>query len=140
MMIIFTAMRRMTILHSITIDEKIHHISQFALKQNILLHRIPFIFMILDVVLPEVLDRGNSYRAAYANRGGHPIITGQLYQQQPSRDPAYHSNRGSRRPTAKQGTNPRDRYGVPMKCMVCESIYHFAQNCHDNGEESTYLV
>ena len=55
MMIIFTAMRRLTILHSIIIDEKIHHMSRFVLKQNILLHRISFIFIILDAVLLEVL-------------------------------------------------------------------------------------
>ena len=31
--------------------------------------------------------------------------------------------------SVKRKKNPCDHNGVQLRCLICESIYHFAQNC-----------
>ena len=46
------------------------------------------------------------------------------------------SNRRNFRPrnrSASSGRNPNGRHGLPMKCLRCESVYHFIRNCPESG-------
>ena len=38
----------------------------------------------------------------------------------------------------KRGRNPFDRNGIQLRCSICESINHFAQNCPDRKPHQSY--
>ena len=44
----------------------------------------------------------------------------------------------TKRPYSKQGKNPLDKYGNPMKCAICYNINRWEQNCPDSETENIH--
>ena len=66
------------------------------------------------------------------------IINGQYQTNQHSRQYQL-TNRSRQLPPfnkqqIKRGKNPCDRNGIQLRCKVCESIYHMAQNCPEKRD------
>ena len=87
--------------------------------------------------------KSSTSRSQAKNRPYHPNYPRYTHQSntRPSNLPWRAPKPATTRPPGR-GRNPPNRSGLPTRCMICQSINHWAQNCPDKEpyEHSTYVV
>ena len=84
----------------------------------------------------ETFFNKNNYRTRNQNTYRNNQYS---YQQTQRPNQPTRFKQSSQKQYPKHRKNPCDRNGLQLRCIICESVYHFAQNCPEARNQNTFF-